>query len=702
MLPCLRLSDEQQKIVDLVSSRQNSNSFSKPGTGKTTTALAAAIRFFEMHGQRTLILTYNRKLKEECRERVKRLDIEHIVEVHSYHAAASRFFVPDANSSDEALIYEAIDSPLREDVALDFGCIVVDEGQDMTPLFYKFAQHLLHNFQAPPTMLIIGDPFQRIFAYLGASLEYMASPSLYFGDLLHSPSFTEQHLTVCWRITPEMADFINENLDPNQLVHSVPEEWWTQYEPLIKRWWAGGIRSGKPSRPNSVQVVSDDPCELCAALHPRMMQYRPEEIAILARSVRGRNPVISRIIETYRSISYHVTNTTSHFETSENVTKNKTVVSTIHKFKGLERRFVVFVGMDGTWEDLYDDPLELFNLFFVGASRAMDDLLVVVQGKRPYATIRRTPLDAEERPRRMLDLSSMLQHASFDPALSLSNDVCDDGILGATRDSAITAQSVPEHVVDEARYVASSNGAVEDVSPFLDEAVVGCVEYAIDARSFERRCRYIRDKPHASASIREWIAQPRTWTPSDCFRLVLSNKSIESQMTHLWRQVHASDQLASLIGRCRDSTLAMLDALGKRHETTFHATDPQPIAMEWSIGWYSEMFEPTIAMRDDKPHFLSTEHADGYTSVNVVVAPSLTHDMVVWAGTAAAFLSLKMGAPVSAHVLIPNLGACYRVSSRVDAFELLYRVSARRARRGAIDPDEIAAEREDWSDNSFF
>ena len=78
------LTEEQQDVVASVRSGLNVVCISKPGTGKTTTALECA-----RGAGRTLLLTYNRQLKEESRARGERSGLgEHVV-VHSHHAAAA-------------------------------------------------------------------------------------------------------------------------------------------------------------------------------------------------------------------------------------------------------------------------------------------------------------------------------------------------------------------------------------------------------------------------------------------------------------------------------------------------------------------------------------------------------------------------------------------------------------------------------------
>ena len=259
----MRLTDEQREVVDAVRAGHSVVCISKPGTGKTTTAIEAA----RAVSGRTLLLTYNRKLKEETRLRVRSLDLESTIEVHSYHAAACALFaLPTSSSVDDALIHAAVEH--APESPLDFALVVVDEAQDMTPLYAKFVRHVLSHCAQPPLMMLIGDPFQSIFRYLGATWEYMMTPATHFASLVRG-AFVERHLSLCWRITPEMAAWVNTHLHPRHLALTVAPEWWATHGPQLLELWGEGIRAGKPSKPGSVAVMAMDttPHVLTHAVH---------------------------------------------------------------------------------------------------------------------------------------------------------------------------------------------------------------------------------------------------------------------------------------------------------------------------------------------------------------------------------------------------------------------------------------------------
>lgn len=73
-------SEEQRRIVEKLNQGYNVAVNSVAGSGKTTTSLHVA-----RGGQRTLLLTYNARLKDETRVKAKAAGLVNM-EVHSFHA----------------------------------------------------------------------------------------------------------------------------------------------------------------------------------------------------------------------------------------------------------------------------------------------------------------------------------------------------------------------------------------------------------------------------------------------------------------------------------------------------------------------------------------------------------------------------------------------------------------------------------------
>ena len=701
----LRLSAEQRSVVDRIAEGRNVVSISKPGTGKTTVAIEAS-RSLE---GKALHLTYNRSLKEESRERVRSLGLDAQIDVDSYHAAATRLFLGEgeATAPDETLIHAALATSPTHPVR--YSLIVVDESQDLTPLYASFLVHLLRHFEIPPVMLIIGDPFQRIFGYRGASLEYMRDPSSHFGSLLSSPSFVELHLTTCWRLTPEMADWINSNLDPRSLRDALPPDWWAENASLVRRWWAGGVKAGKGSLPGSVVFIDEEEAEEAEVdvpqlVHSHMSSFPPDQTAFLARSVVHPPRLLSSIVRRFGDTNWHVTNSSSCWEESSLASEGKIRVSTVHKFKGLERSFTCFVGFDSKWEASGSDPLDAFSLLFVACTRAKEKL-VVVKGKcLPYATVRRTVLEerSEERKKRVPDLPSLLQHTSFDAFLSTPSKAGAEGLLSVSVEHAIPSVSSEE--MDRSRILPGRRGGVEDVSSVLDSAIVlGATEAERRGSASRRRDSLLADR-RTPSSIRDYWREhgegERAWKPEALFTLVLAERCVSDAYSHQWRQVRSALPLVPCLEKCVSVVSSLLSFASAFFGERFVPFDMNAKRLPWREEWFARKFDSSISLRSHLPHFSASDDARN-AILYVVTAPSLPHEVTVLVSTVAAFLSLQEEKPCLALIVVANEGLLYSVRRRCSDFELLYRVSARKVGH-AFRAEEAKEARAKWEEGVFF
>eukprot|EP01091_Cochliopodium_minus_P014783 TRINITY_DN507_c0_g1_i1.p1 TRINITY_DN507_c0_g1~~TRINITY_DN507_c0_g1_i1.p1 ORF type:complete len:396 (+),score=91.17 TRINITY_DN507_c0_g1_i1:143-1189(+) len=262
------LSEEQEEIAKLVLAKKNVNVISKAGSGKTRTSLEIAKRFYkENNNEKTLILTYNKRLKVETRNKIKEMNTEGFVEAHSYHAAAFKFFCggkiknsqsiskdddddddEPLESPDNGLIIKASNSPKR--LNYEFGLIIVDEIQDMKEIYMKFLRHLIkNNNKKKPVMLVLGYPFQQIYSYSGSNNDYLLNPTKHFGELCLSKEFIRMRMSICWRISQNMAHVINTKFNPNNLKMAYPD-WWITNGEIIKEMWGDGIKG----HPNNLET----------------------------------------------------------------------------------------------------------------------------------------------------------------------------------------------------------------------------------------------------------------------------------------------------------------------------------------------------------------------------------------------------------------------------------------------------------------
>ena len=159
-------SSEQLAVVDALS---NCNALvnSVAGSGKTTTALHVARKYWN---QKILLLTYNRRLKEETRNLAWIKGLLNL-EVHSYHAMGYLYY--NKNCFRDCGLREVVQNDSRPTIILTkYDIIIIDEAQDMTMLLFSFIQKLLRdigeNENYCPKLLLIGDINQEIFSFNNA------------------------------------------------------------------------------------------------------------------------------------------------------------------------------------------------------------------------------------------------------------------------------------------------------------------------------------------------------------------------------------------------------------------------------------------------------------------------------------------------------------------------------------------------------
>lgn len=142
---------------------------SVPGSGKTT---AACIVAKEEPSWKCLLLTYNKRLKEDTRARRDRLDLKKNLEVHSFHAMGVHYW--SSRCKDDEGLKEVVEHNLAPSRGIPgYDLIIIDETQDVTPLLFCFLNAVCRQVAAarvaaslPPLKLMcVGDGMQSIFQF---------------------------------------------------------------------------------------------------------------------------------------------------------------------------------------------------------------------------------------------------------------------------------------------------------------------------------------------------------------------------------------------------------------------------------------------------------------------------------------------------------------------------------------------------------
>jgi len=356
-------SDEQEEILSAFCEGYNIKIEAVAGSGKTTTLLhiaQTASKLFPL--SYVLLLTYNRSLKDEIINRVKSLNLDCYCHVYTYHGYASKIFKTLINDD---IKLKAVLNQNVIPIPTNYGIILLDEVQDMSPDYYYLIQRILSHGKV---LVLVGDCRQCINEYKGATIEYLMNYSKYFDT---GRPWKELKLRTSYRMTSKIANFINEHI---------------LHEELIKP----GNRKNKDIFP----IYSFGSYDIKHLVTAAVRDYGPDNVAILMPSIKSSsNPKspISRLISSSNGIIYHLNDSINN-DTSISDTGNKVLITTYNSMKGNERDCIILLGFDESYFKYYDkkwiDTESVPNLLYVAVTRAKELLIIVNDEKeKPLRTI---------------------------------------------------------------------------------------------------------------------------------------------------------------------------------------------------------------------------------------------------------------------------------------------------------------------------
>jgi hypothetical protein len=356
-------SEEQQRIIDYMTQGKNVVVDACAGSGKSTTILAMAK---QMPNKKVLQITYNSALRKEICDKVREYDLRNIT-IHTYHSLAVKYYSHSAHNDMEMrrVIFENL-PPLNEIVL--YNILVIDEAQDMSLLYFRLIKKFILDAGYPFQLMVLGDYMQGLYDFKGADIRYLTFAKKIWENypLLCSQLFEECKLKVSYRITNEMAAFINEA--------------------MLGEFRIVASRSGSP-----VKYITRDKrtTKLILIYAIRSILHnggKPGEIFILAASVKMKNYLIREIenMLVEESIPCHIP-TADMDRDNIKVIENKLVFSTFHTSKGRQRKYVFVLGFDQLYMRTYGrdwDPYKCPNTLYVGTSRATDELFLFERSDR--------------------------------------------------------------------------------------------------------------------------------------------------------------------------------------------------------------------------------------------------------------------------------------------------------------------------------
>ncbi len=374
-------SAEQRRILDLAG--YNVLVDSVAGSGKTTCVLyLALVMGVHYPHEKLLLLTYNKKLRQETNQRCDRMQILNL-EVHTYHSFANMYYRNGCGT--DIIMNEVLASDTKPIHDFAYNRIIIDESQDMTGLYFQLVSRIImHNKIRPtmeeriihvdgqqrrvhvptePKMLVIGDKHQSIFAFNNADHRFITlAPEVFkFNGL----QWKAAKLTTSYRITITMATFLNKAiLHQDRLVAVKPSHIKPRY--IITNPWANGPFS----------IVNN-----------AIKKYGIENIFVIAPSVRSAGSPIIKTANKLSKKGHQIYVGSQEDVIDQSAAAGKLVFATYHQVKGLERKCVIVMGMDNSYFSFHEKnaPRNVCpNVFYVALTRASEELIMIHAEKAEF------------------------------------------------------------------------------------------------------------------------------------------------------------------------------------------------------------------------------------------------------------------------------------------------------------------------------
>ena len=354
---------EQQVILNHARSGKSVMVSSVAGCGKTCCGLHIT-RILKEADKQVLLIVYNANLKMETRQAQERLELDNMV-VHSYHSFAMQYF--GAPGHTDLDLMKMFDRNIKPRQPYHFDTIIMDEQQDMTPLYFRVAHEILRRNQCQsPQLICFGDVHQNLYSFMGSDARFLTLAQSLFAN--PAREWITANITTSARVPENIAGFINSQL----LGHSSAER-------IMSNRMGGKILYAH------CDAFSATVFEMIISL---LKKHSPEDVMILAPSLRGaKTPVhlLENKLVAKRIPCMVPTSDEQHIDPE--VTKHKLLFCTYHQSKGLGRQVVVVFGLDDTYHQYYarNEPEDQCpNAVYVAATRASKRLILIHHNRRGF------------------------------------------------------------------------------------------------------------------------------------------------------------------------------------------------------------------------------------------------------------------------------------------------------------------------------
>ena len=389
-------SKEQKQIV-LSFQTNNVMVNAVAGSGKTTTILHISEHF---KSSNILVITYNSKLRLETREKMNKYQLCN-AHIHTFHSFCRKYYNDSCKSDTE--IREIFNDNFvfkQNKYKIDFDIIILDEVQDMSPLyFHLFCKLFKDNNNLKTKIGIFGDFRQSIFSFNKSDQRYITLYNKLFYHM-NVYDWVERKLQISFRITNTMSAFINECMFDEEIIIAKKH---SEYKPRYL------FCNGYHDQCTCQNIISYNPYNIIYLEFKKIIElgYLPEDIFILAPSIKIKKyidkdnadndndtkkggcrhfehkpPVL--ILENL--IKKYMPNIPIYVPLSDEGTVDETIISnkmaflSFHQSKGLERKVVFVFNFDNSYFKYYGKDLshdKCPNTLYVATTRAKERLILI-------------------------------------------------------------------------------------------------------------------------------------------------------------------------------------------------------------------------------------------------------------------------------------------------------------------------------------
>lgn len=346
-----QISDEQAAIVEAIKDN-NVTVDAVAGSGKTTTAMFIAQHY---PNKRILLLTYNKQLQLDSQ---RKCSVFSNITVKTFHGFCGYMY--GVVCRNDKMMYSILtNTPVKP---INYDIIIVDEAQDLIEVYYNLIKVIdAHNAcnTLTHTLMLVGDKYQNIYYFNGATTRYLVNPEKYFNR-----PFKHLTLQTSYRLTNQMSAWLNNDVMHQQRILT--------------------CKDGKPvtvvfsaNQYTSTDVAAKYFGEKINELYQSGVDVN--DIMIVCFSVCS--PAMSKFIyKIKKHTTFDIYVPMSDDYINRDCCKDKVLFSSIHQSKGIERDYVFLLQFDTSYCYAYKEYLtELNNLFYVGLTRAKKELIVFIR-----------------------------------------------------------------------------------------------------------------------------------------------------------------------------------------------------------------------------------------------------------------------------------------------------------------------------------